>query len=69
MERAKALLAQTGMPLVEVAASIGFQTQGHFTEVFHRHVGLTPRRFRLSASGRIPESPCMDGEYAAPAQT
>jgi transcriptional regulator GlxA family with amidase domain len=68
VERAKALLSQTGMPLVEVAASIGFQTQGHFTEVFHRRVGLTPRRFRLSASGRIAAAPRTDGEYAAPAQ-
>lgn len=68
MERAKALLSGSAMALVEVAASIGFQTQGHFTEVFHRHVGVTPRRFRLSANGRIPEARRRDGEYDGPAR-
>jgi AraC family transcriptional regulator len=50
MERAKELLRNDGLPLVHVAFSVGFQTQGHFTEVFHRHAGITPRRFRLSAT-------------------
>ena len=63
MERAKVLLSHSAMPLVEVAAAVGFQTQGHFTEVFRRHVGLTPRRYRLSANGTNPECPRTDGEY------
>jgi AraC family transcriptional regulator len=63
MERAKVLLSQSAMPLVEVAAAVGFQTQGHFTEVFRRHVGSTPRRYRLSANGTNPECPRTDGEY------
>jgi AraC family transcriptional regulator len=48
MERAKELLRTRNLPLVEIAAQVGFQTQGHFTEVFHRMVGVTPRRFRLA---------------------
>jgi AraC family transcriptional regulator len=51
VERAKELLSDCGMALVDVAASVGFQTQGHFTEVFRRHAGLTPRHFRLSSNG------------------
>jgi AraC family transcriptional regulator len=47
VQLAKALLRDTEMPLVEVAASVGFQTQGHFTAVFHRYAGITPRGFRL----------------------
>ena len=47
MQRAKALLAGSTLPLVEVAACVGYQTQAHFTGVFHRHVGTTPRMFRL----------------------
>jgi AraC family transcriptional regulator len=47
VQLAKALLSETEMPLVEVAASVGFQTQGHFTAVFHRYAGITPRGFRL----------------------
>jgi AraC family transcriptional regulator len=49
MERAKALLSGGSMPLVDVAASVGFQTQGRFTEVFHRYAGTTPRRYRVNA--------------------
>jgi AraC-like DNA-binding protein len=49
VERAKELLADSSLPLVHVASAVGFQTQGHFTEVFRRHTGTTPRRFRLSA--------------------
>jgi AraC family transcriptional regulator len=51
VERAKELLRAGNLALVEVGAAVGFQTQGHFTEVFHRLAGITPRRFRL-ANGR-----------------
>jgi AraC family transcriptional regulator len=49
IERARQLLAGTDTPLVEVAAEVGFCTQGHFTSVFHRYTGCTPRAFRLAA--------------------
>ena len=49
IERAKQLLATKKLPLVQVAFAVGFQTQGHFTEVFHRHTGTTPRKYRLAA--------------------
>ena len=49
IERAKELLAETDTALVDVAAEVGFRTQGHFTTVFHRYAGLTPRKFRLHA--------------------
>lgn len=52
IERAKALLAETDIALVDVAAHVGFLTQGHFTGVFHRYAGFTPRAFRLHALER-----------------
>jgi AraC family transcriptional regulator len=52
VERAKELLCDRSLALVDVAAAVGFQTQGHFTEVFRRHAGLTPRHFRLMSNGR-----------------
>jgi AraC-like DNA-binding protein len=47
MDRAKQLLAQSSLPLAEVATRVGYQTQAHFTGVFHRRVGTTPRAYRL----------------------
>jgi AraC family transcriptional regulator len=49
IERAKELLAGTDSPIIEVAADVGFRTQGHFTGVFHRYTGFTPKVFRLNA--------------------
>jgi AraC-like DNA-binding protein len=51
MEHAKNLLGNSELSLLEVASSVGYQTQAHFTGVFHRHVGVTPRSFRLSSRG------------------
>ena len=45
--RAKSLLRDSDLPLIDVAAATGFRTQGHFTGVFHRYTGFTPRAFRL----------------------
>jgi len=47
IERAKSLLAGTNVPLIEVATRVGYRTQAHFTGVFHRYVGTTPRAYRL----------------------
>jgi AraC-like DNA-binding protein len=42
------MLCEETIPLVDVGARAGFQTQQHFTEVFHRYTGATPRAFRLA---------------------
>ena len=47
VERAKALLAAGGMPLVEVGAQSGFSHQSHFTRLFRRLTGTTPQSYRL----------------------
>ena len=57
VERAKQLLREEALPLVSVATRVGFQTQGHFTEVFRRHAGLTPRHSRLSVRERPAQAP------------
>jgi AraC family transcriptional regulator len=48
IERAQEMLLGTGMSLVDVALSVGFQTQAHFTSVFKRYVGQPPRAWRES---------------------
>jgi AraC family transcriptional regulator len=45
---AKELLRGSDLPLIDVAGRTGFLTQGHFTGVFRRYTGLTPRAFRLA---------------------
>jgi AraC family transcriptional regulator len=54
IERAQEMLAETGMSLVDIALSVGFQTQSHFTTVFKRYAGQPPRAWRESrgATGR-----------------
>ncbi|SAK49175.1 transcriptional regulator [Caballeronia fortuita] len=45
---ARSLLSKGSLPLIDIAARVGFQTQQHFTAVFHRYVGCTPRAFRIA---------------------
>lgn len=46
VERAQELLREGNTALVEVATHVGFETQSHFTSVFRRLVGITPKKFR-----------------------
>jgi AraC-like DNA-binding protein len=43
---ARELLLSSDRPIVEIALSVGFQTQAHFTTVFKRVTGSTPARWR-----------------------
>ncbi|MEA3158693.1 MAG: AraC family transcriptional regulator [Gammaproteobacteria bacterium] len=52
IERAQEMLVGTSMPLVDIALSVGFQTQSHFTRVFKRYAGQPPRAWRESHGGR-----------------
>jgi AraC family transcriptional regulator len=46
IERAQQLLGATSETLVEIALSVGFQTQAHFTTVFKKIAGSTPYQWR-----------------------
>jgi sigma-54 dependent transcriptional regulator, acetoin dehydrogenase operon transcriptional activator AcoR len=46
IERAKTLLSRSDIPLVEVAAQVGFTDQSHFTTAFRRVTSMTPRSYR-----------------------
>jgi AraC-like DNA-binding protein len=48
IEHAKQMLLETRDSLVQVALSVGFQTQAHFTTVFRRFVGDTPYQWRCA---------------------
>ena len=46
VERAKELLKTTELSLADIASQVGIATQSHFTTVFRRATGVTPREFR-----------------------
>jgi AraC-like DNA-binding protein len=53
LERARALLTQTGLPITEICLAVGFESLGSFSSLFRRRYGLAPRHLRqLEAPGR-----------------
>lgn len=48
LEKAKKLLQQTELPIIEIALEIGFQNQSHFTRVFRKYLKVTPKAYRDS---------------------
>lgn len=52
IEKARKLLAETEIPIIEIAAMVGYQSQSHFTKIFKSVTGLTPRTFRVVGSSR-----------------
>jgi AraC family transcriptional regulator len=47
IDRAKALLAESKIPLVDVSTQSGFSHQSHFTRLFRKLTGTTPQSYRL----------------------
>jgi AraC-like DNA-binding protein len=47
IKQAQILLHDPHRTFVDVALSVGFQTQSHFITVFGRYIGNTPRRWRM----------------------
>ncbi len=48
LKKAAALLTETGMPVSEIALSVGFQSISYFTEVFRNNYKQTPREYRVA---------------------
>lgn len=46
LAESKRLLRDTDWQLVDIAASVGFSSQSHFTTTFKKHVGVTPLSYR-----------------------
>ena len=49
IERAKALLRDTDLPITEIAHRVGCASHSHLTVMFHRDTGVTPSDFRRGA--------------------
>lgn len=46
IERAKNLLSRTENPIEKISEQVGFQSQSHFTNVFRKLIGATPKVYR-----------------------
>jgi AraC-like DNA-binding protein len=46
IEKAKQLLAEKNLSILEITHQVGFQSPSHFTTLFRRSVGLTPSAYR-----------------------
>lgn len=58
MEKAKHALRSRRMPMVEVAAHVGYQSEAAFNRAFRRYVGVGPGRYRSDVRrGDIVEAP------------
>ena len=53
LERAQLLLAESDLPVIEVAAEAGFGSLGHFNQRFRRNTGRTPSEFRAAVRARL----------------
>lgn len=60
IEHAKSMLAQTETPLAEIALTVGFCTQAHFSTVFKRISGETPARWRCASKNDLPAGPSRE---------
>jgi len=52
LDRARGLVTQTDMSMVDIAVACGFSSQVHFSRAYHKRFGLPPRSDRID--GRIP---------------
>lgn len=46
MEKAKRLISSTGLSILEIAKSVGYESQSRFSEVFRKTFGMLPSDYR-----------------------
>ena len=68
--RAKELVVDGRLPLVEISCSLGFPSQAHFTTTFRKLVGATPGAYRSGLDQKSQNLPlkCERPEWAAAEQ-
>jgi AraC family transcriptional regulator len=52
VERAKTLLRDSRIRVIDISAELGFADQSHFARTFRRLVGMPPSAYARAASGR-----------------
>jgi AraC family transcriptional regulator len=46
IERARILLRDPSLSISEISLACGFTNQSHFTRLFRKHTGVTPKTYR-----------------------
>lgn len=46
MERAKVLLTDNSLSIKEIATSVGYQDAYHFSKLFKKYAGISPRDYQ-----------------------
>ena len=60
VEEGKRLLAEHHASIAEVSLMLGFANQSHFTRVFHKMTGTTPKRFRENSARTVLQMSRLD---------
>lgn len=47
------LLQSTSMSVTDIAFAVGFNGQSYFSEIFHRHMGVSPKTYRQKHRERV----------------
>ncbi len=55
IEHAQSLLLDTSLPIIEIAALVGFEEQSYFSKVFKENTGQSPGKYRKQA-GHFPST-------------
>jgi transcriptional regulator GlxA family with amidase domain len=69
VEHAKVLLSTTSLSVADIAFSVGFRTQAHFTTVFKRLVEETPNRWRESTARAIIQNRDVQTAFRKPLES
>ena len=51
IQRAKRMLSESKLPVIDVAANVGIEDQSYFSRLFKKETGMTPSAFRKKMQG------------------
>jgi AraC family transcriptional regulator len=52
IEKAQSMMKNSSLRMIDIAEACGFKSQAHFSRVFRRICGVTPRQYRIQSSWR-----------------
>ena len=57
IRKARQLLLETSLPLLDICTECGFQSQSYFIKTFRERTGLSPAKYRRLSDGFIADAP------------